>query len=88
MQTIGFGRFEKLRIESGEPVVAPWPTTLREIRFGNDLPLPGFASEFTLKTQVVELLRYTRSIATGEIRVLEFRHGLPFSMEIEVMGEP
>jgi hypothetical protein len=28
-----------------------------------------------------------RSVDAGEIRTLEVKHGLPFSMEIEMVGE-
>jgi len=39
--------------------------------------------EFELKRQVAELFDYVRTIEAGEIRCLEVRHGLPFSMEVE-----
>jgi hypothetical protein len=31
-------------------------------------------------------LKYVRDTDAGEIRILEVRHGLPFSMEIELAG--
>ncbi len=83
MQQIGFGRFESLRIEHGA-LADPWPTAVRSIKFGTDeegatRERPG---EFELKEQVVELIEFVRSVDAGEIRRLEVRHGLPFSMEI------
>lgn len=85
MQQLGFGRFEVLRIQSGELVLNPWPTTVQGIKFGSEDPVtsrtpPG---EFELKRQVVQLFEYVRGVDAGEIRCLEVRHGLPFSMEIE-----
>jgi hypothetical protein len=32
---------------------------------------------------VIELFEYVREVDAGEIRTLEIRHGLPFSMEVE-----
>jgi hypothetical protein len=39
--------------------------------------------DFELKTQMAEFFEYVRAVDAGEIRCLELRHGLPFSMEIE-----
>jgi hypothetical protein len=86
MERLGFGRFERLQIRDGEPVVVPWPMTVQGLRIGACLahnPRTG-AKEVTLKHQVIELLDYMRNIGAGEILVLEFRHGLPFSMEVEI----
>jgi hypothetical protein len=85
MREIGFGRFEFLRIEHGELLLDPWPTTVRGVKFGSEdavthKSLPG---EFELKGQVAEFFEYVRAVDAGEIRCLELRHGLPFSMEIE-----
>ncbi|MBE7542238.1 MAG: hypothetical protein HS123_07715 [Solibacteraceae bacterium] len=43
----------------------------------------SLASGFELKSQVADLFEYVRAVDEGEIRALEIRHGLPFSMEIE-----
>lgn len=87
MRELGFGRFEYVQIRNGQPVVDPPPAAVRDVKFGARSPLnidpPG---DFDLKRQVVELFEYTRSVDAGEIRTLEVRHGLPFSMEIETGG--
>jgi hypothetical protein len=88
MQQLGFGRVEGLRIDHGEVVLDPWPTTVRGVKFGSEdaatsRPAP---EEFQLKRQVIELLEYVREVEAGEIRMLEIRHGLPFSMEVELAG--
>jgi hypothetical protein len=82
---LGFGRFELLRIERGELVLDPWPATVRHVKFGSadaamHKPLPD---GFELKAQVAEFFEYVRAVNEGEIRCLELRHGLPFSMEIQ-----
>ncbi len=35
---LGFGRFEYLRIERGELVLDPWPTVVRDVKFGSQDP--------------------------------------------------
>ena len=85
MHHVGFGRCEFLRIERSELVLDPWPTTVRGVKFGSadtvtHQPPPV---DFELKAQVAEFFEYVRSVDSGEIRCLEVRHGLPFSMEIE-----
>jgi hypothetical protein len=84
MQQIGFGSFESVRIENGELVLDPWPTTVRGVKFGSDdrSASKTAPAEFQLKRQVVEFLEYIRSVDTGEIRCLEIRHGLPHGMEV------
>ncbi len=85
MQRLSFGRFENLKIQNGELSLTPPPVTVRNVKFGvaaesAEKPLP---KEFSLKEQVVEFLQHIRSIDAGEIRCLEIRNGLPFSMEFE-----
>ena len=88
MHRLGFGRFESLRISSGELVLDPWPTTVRGVKFAVEEPTASRTppDEFELKRQVIELVEYVRAVDAGEIRCLEIRHGLPFSMEVELAG--
>lgn len=64
MQELGYGRFEFLRILRGELVLAPWPPSVRTIKFGN--PSANTASpdssEFELKKQVAEFFGHVRTI--------------------------
>jgi len=87
MQQLGFGRFEFLRIERGELVLTPWPDSVRDVKFcaKDDRP-EAPDGEFLLKPQVAELFEYVRDVDSGEIRELQVRHGLPFSMEIALAG--
>ena len=86
MHQLGFGRFESLRIERGELVLDPWPTTVRSVKFSpaDSATQNGIPDEFELKRQVAEFFELVRTVESGEIRCLELRHGLPFSMEITV----
>ncbi len=85
MRRLSFGRFEFLQIRDGELVLDPWPTTVRDLKFGaQGGQQQTAAGEFALKQQVAELFECIRSADAGEIRTLEVRHGLPFSMELEL----
>jgi len=85
MQDLAYGRFEFLKIERGELVLDPWPLTVRDVKFGATDQGSEIAPEanFQLKEQVAELFEYIRSVEFREIRVLEIKNGLPFSMKIE-----
>lgn len=82
MQSINFGRIEKLLINGGEPVLDPRPVVVREIKFaGENGPRPELATtDFLLKQQVVELFAFFDQLQDGVIDVLEIKHGLPFRM--------
>lgn len=86
MQEIGFGRLEFLRIARGEILLDPWPTCVRDVKFCSTWERPATSRDFLLKPQVAELFAYIRAVDAGEIRTLEVKHGLPFSMEIEMAG--
>ena len=87
MQALGFGRFEYLQIRGGELLLNPWPTALRDVKFGTPATTgkPAAATR-ELRPQVAEFFAYVREVDAGEIRKLDVRHGLPFSMEIELAG--
>jgi hypothetical protein len=85
MQELGFGLFEYLQIRGGELVLNPGPVTVRHIKFGTPAingKTSGSTSE--LRQQIAEFFAYVREVDAGEIRTLEIRHGLPFSMEVEL----
>jgi hypothetical protein len=85
---IGFGQIEFLRIRAGQPVLDPWPVVVRDLKFGVDRQEPPAtrSNDFELKREAAELFEYMRDVEDGEIRVLVVRHGLPFTMEIELPG--
>lgn len=85
MQDINFGRMERLKIKNGDPVLDPPPRVIREIKFGGEngpRPESGNGS-FALKAQVIELFRQLDGITSGEIELLEIKHGLPFRMLVQ-----
>ena len=85
MQQINFGRIEVLVIRGGQPVLAPSPRIVREIKFGGENgPRPEAAiADFALKAQVVELFRYFDELGDGVVEFIEIKHGLPFRMAVE-----
>jgi hypothetical protein len=87
MQRMGFGSFEYLQIRDGQLLLDPWPTAVRDVKFASSPntaePADGSSA---LKPQVIEFFSYVRDVDAGEIRELEVRHGIPFSMEIELPG--
>jgi hypothetical protein len=88
MTRLGFGRFEFLQISRGELVLDSGSAVVRDIKFGSQDPSARkiVPVDFQLKPQVAELFEYVRDVDAGEIRELEIRHGLPFSMEVELAG--
>jgi hypothetical protein len=88
MRTLGFGRYEQVQIRNGEIIVMPWPTSIQAVKFGGHfVPETSINTESpALKQQETELFDYIRGVKAGEIRTLEIRHGIPFSMEITLDG--
>ena len=87
IRILGFGQIEFLRISCGEPVLDPKPTVVHALKFGvpRESSAPT-AADYELKREAVDLIEYTREVDEGEIRSLVVRHGLPFSMEIDLAG--
>ena len=85
LRRLGFGRLEFIRIQRGELVLDPWPTVVQMLKFGSADSTQNHhaTADRKLKKPLVELFEYIRGVNDGEIRCLEVRHGLPFSMEIE-----
>jgi hypothetical protein len=87
IRALGFGQIEFLRIRAGEPVLDPKPTVVHALKFGvTRESVARAAADFDLKQEAADLFEYTRDVDEGEIRILVVRHGLPFSMEIELAG--
>lgn len=87
MQQLGFGLFEHLQIRGGELVLSPPPARVRHVKFGTSATTgKPFGGTSELRQQIAEFFGYVREVDAGEIRTLEIRHGLPFSMEIDLAG--
>jgi len=80
MQSINFGRIERLSVRNGQPVLHPSPAIVREHLFGGENgPRPESASaDFLLKRKVLDLFAFLDQLKNGTIDVLEIKHGLPF----------
>jgi hypothetical protein len=80
MQSINFGRIEKLPINNGQPILIPRPPVVREHLFGGkNGPRPeSAAADFLLKQKVLDLFAMFDRLGNGVIDVLEVKHGLPF----------
>lgn len=85
MQRTGYGRIENLTIRGGQPVLGPEVRRIREIKFGGDSGVhpDTAAGDFTLKTQVVELMLALDRIGDGTIECLTIKDGLPFGMHVD-----
>jgi len=84
LQQRGFGRLEAVKIRCGAVVLDPSPTLVQVLKFGAAEGQPQTLSvDFELKKSIADLFEYIRGVDAGEIRSLEVRHGLPFSIEIE-----
>jgi hypothetical protein len=81
-QQANFGRVENLVVRDGEPVFAPPPRIMREIKFGgeNGPRRECNLDDFRLKSQVVELFSFFDELQNGTIEVLDVKHGLPFRL--------
>jgi hypothetical protein len=88
MQQRGFGRFERLLVRNGDPVLDPLPPILTEVKFGGENgPRPERTlRDFQLKSQVIEMFQQFDELRDGMVAVLEFKHGLPFRMVIAEGG--
>jgi len=84
MQSINFGWIERLPIRHGEPILSPRPTVVREHRFGGENgPRPELGvSNFSVKSEIIELLAFFDELQNGVIDVLQVKHGLPFRMTV------
>ena len=88
MQTLNFGRIEALHVRAGAPVVTPAPQVIQKLKIGGENgPRPERAhDDFLLKRQTIEMLEALRKLGDGKVLAIEVKHGLPFSLEIELPG--
>ncbi len=77
MQSVHFGRIEDLVVLEGEPVFAPPPRIVREIKLGRGERTREATEDFALKATVVDLLDQMSQLGSCRVSCLEIRHGLP-----------
>lgn len=85
MQRINFGRIEQLPVKDGQPILAPKPQTVLDIKLkAKNGERPEFTSDdFDLKAEVVNLFRWFDELHDCVIKSLEIQYGLPFRMTVE-----
>jgi hypothetical protein len=87
MRTLSFGRIENLDVRDGEPFLTDEARIVRVAKLGAGIaPTTENSVEFELKQPVCELFEELRRIKNGKVLV-EFRHGLPFLVEITTVLE-
>ena len=88
MQELNFGRIEDIQVRASEPVFDPAPRVIRKLKIGGENGPRSEIScaDFWLKSQVVELLEAINNLGDGKVLAIEVKHGLPFSVEIELEG--
>ena len=84
-QAVNFGRVEALQVTQGQPSFDPPPRVIQKLKFGGENgPRAEIGyGDFHLKHGVVELLELIGGMEQGEIRTIEIRFGLPFTVELE-----
>jgi hypothetical protein len=84
MRTLRFGRIENLIVRDGEPVLTAEVRVVRVAKLGGDIaPIIENALDFELKQPVRDLFEELMQIQNGTV-LIEFRHGLPFTLETVV----
>ena len=84
MQRHQFGRIEKMTVRGGQPILDHQVRVVQVAHLGSRPVVAAIApsADFELKSQVCDLFDRLGSVPDGTEVRLEFRHGLPFSMEI------
>ena len=86
MQKTNFGRIEGLMIRAGEPVFAPAPRIIKDVKLGsadNQARPELQASDFVLKREHIELFENLSRIGDGSVESIEIKSGLPFRLTHE-----
>jgi hypothetical protein len=79
-----FGRIENMPVRAGQPILDRHVKVVRVARFGDesDGTKVARATEFELQLSVRRLFDELAGLDNGTVIKLEFRHGLPFLIEI------
>jgi hypothetical protein len=85
LQNLDFGRIEVLQVRRGRPVLDPAPRVVATLKMkaGTLARDEAHPSNFSLKQSVVLLLLLMKQIEDGVILVIEVRHGLPVTVEVD-----
>lgn len=90
MQETYFGTIEELYVAGGQPVFDPFPSVIKEYKFGGESKqrLEKKPIDFVLKSEVLEFLHEVRQLGECVISRLEIRYGLPFRMYVKQACAP
>jgi hypothetical protein len=85
IQELDFGRIEHLQLQDGKPVLQPLPRVIAAVKMagGGGKTESEVRNGSCLKQSLIDLFGLMRRVGEGELLVIEVRHGLPFSVEIE-----
>jgi hypothetical protein len=89
IRDLNFGRIEHLQFRNGKPVVQPLPRIIAAVKMAGQVSPPDseVRTGSCLKRSVIDLFALMRKVGEGEFLVVDVRHGLPFSVEIEWRGK-
>jgi hypothetical protein len=84
MRAHQFGRIENMPVRAGEPLFDSDVKVVRIVRLGGESDPSKLtnAEHFELKRQVRDLFDELARLENGMVIRLEFRHGLPFLIEM------
>jgi hypothetical protein len=84
MRDYNFGRIENMAIRTGQPVFDGRVKIVRVARFGGERGRAQVtrADEFELNRAICRLFEELAKLGHGTVVSLEFRHGLPFKLEM------
>lgn len=78
-----FGRVENMSVRKGQPILDRDAKVVRLVRLGGSVGSNAASgAEFELKKPVRNLFDELARLGNGTVMTLEFRHGLPFLIEI------
>jgi hypothetical protein len=85
-QAINWGSIEGLQVRESEPVFDPFSVVVKEIKLDKDeAPRPELALvDFVLNGEISRVLDLLDEMASGTIRLIEVRDGIPRRMFVEV----
>jgi hypothetical protein len=88
MEKLEFGRIERLQFRDGRPILQPLPRVIAAVKMADEERKTDseIRTGSCLKHSLIELFMLMRRVGDGELLVIEVRHGLPFSVEIEWLG--
>jgi hypothetical protein len=85
LQDLDFGRIEELHIRDGKPAFDPAPHVVATLKMQAETCVrdESHLRDFSLKQSVVLLLLLMRQMGDGKILVIQVRHGLPVTVDVD-----